>query len=66
MLCTPRTLPIFEGSEYLDDVMRFELTGARGIGEFATSGLPALVRTLRRLRARHFDVVVDFDNAGKA
>lgn len=62
MLCTPRTLPIFQDCEYLDEVQVFQLTGTRGPAEFLTSGVPALVKTLAGLRSRHFDVAVDFDN----
>lgn len=62
MLCTPRTLPIFQDCEYLDEVQVFQLTGSRGGVEFLTSGVPALFKTLRLLRARHFDAVIDFDN----
>ena len=62
MLCTPRTHPIFRDSDDLDEVLLFQLTGSRGLGEFVTSGLPSLWKTLRLLRARHFDAVIDFDN----
>lgn len=62
MLCTPRTQPIFQDCEYLDEVQLFQLTGTGGVGEFLTSGLSSLFRTLSRLRARHFDVAIDFDN----
>jgi heptosyltransferase II len=62
MLCTPRTAAVFENSAYLDEVLLLRLTGARGIGEFLTTGLLSLAGTMRRLRARRFDVVVDFDN----
>ena len=62
MLCTPRTLAIFQDCEYLDEVRVFQLTGARGGAEFLTAGVPALFRTLAWLRARHFDAAVDFDN----
>lgn len=62
MLCTPRTLPIFQDCEYLDEVSVFKLTGSRGAAEFVTAGIPALFRTLGMLRARRFDVAIDFDN----
>jgi lipopolysaccharide heptosyltransferase II len=62
MLCTPRTLPIFQDCEYLDEVKLFALTGSRGAAEFVTAGIPAVFRTLAMLRARRFDVVIDFDN----
>jgi len=62
MLCTPRTQPIFRDSELLDEVRLFNLTGSRGFAEFLTAGLPALFATVRELRSRRFDVVVDFDN----
>lgn len=62
MLCTPRTLAIFQDCEYLDEVRVFQLTGARGAAEFLTAGVPALLRTLGWLRARQFDAAVDFDN----
>jgi len=62
MLCTPRTVAVFQDSSCLDEVLLFQLTGSRGIGEFLTGGLSSLVKTLRLLRARRFDVVVDFDN----
>jgi heptosyltransferase-1 len=62
MLCTPRTLPIFEGNEYLDEIMLFRLTGENRFGKFVTSALPALLETLQKLRARSFDAVIDFDN----
>lgn len=62
MLCTPRTLPIFHGSRDLDEVKVFRLTGSKGLGEFVTAGIPALVRTLRDLRSHRFDAIIDFDN----
>lgn len=62
MLCTPRTLAIFQDCEYLDEVRVFQLTGARGAVEFLTAGVPALFRTLAWLRGRRFDAAVDFDN----
>lgn len=62
MLCTPRTAPIFQDCEYLDEVKLFALTGSRGAAEFVTAGVPALFRTLGMLRERRFDVVIDFDN----
>jgi lipopolysaccharide heptosyltransferase II len=62
MLCTPRTLGIFRDCPHLDEVQVFQLTGSRGIGEFLTSGLAAFFAVLGRLRARRFDLVIDFDN----
>ena len=62
MLCTPRTVAIFKDCADLDEVLLFQLTGSRGIGEFLTTGLASLVRTMRSLRTRKFDLVVDFDN----
>lgn len=62
MVCTPRTLPIFEGSELLNEVLRFPLTGSRGLGEFLTHGLPGLFAMLGRLRRQPYDVAIDFDN----
>ena len=62
MLCTPRTVAIFKESGDLDEVKLFQLTGSRGIGEFLTAGVSALVETLWSLRSRKFDLVVDFDN----
>jgi len=62
MLCTPRTLPVFQDCAYLDEVLPFQLTGSRGIGEFLRAGLSSLAQTVRLLRDRRFDLVVDFDN----
>jgi len=61
MLCTPRTIAVFEGSEFLDEIVRFPLTGTRGFGEFLASGF-AFLETLRDLRSRRFDLTIDFDN----
>jgi heptosyltransferase II len=62
MLCTPRTIAIFKDCADLDEVLLFQLTGSRGIGEFLTTGLASLFRTMGSLRTRRFDLVVDFDN----
>lgn len=62
MLCTPRTTAIFRDCADLDEVEVFELTGTRGALEFVTRGVPALVRTVARMRRRRFALAIDFDN----
>jgi lipopolysaccharide heptosyltransferase II len=62
MLCTPRTVGIFGDCPHLDEVQLFQLTGSKGMGEFLTSGVRSLFGTLARLRARRFDLAIDFDN----
>ena len=62
MLCTPRTVAIFRDTPHVDEIVLFQLTGDRGMWEFATSGVRSLLTTLRALRRRRIDLVVDFDN----
>ena len=65
-LCTSRNREVFDGLPYFDEIVTLGVSGSGGLREVLSSGCPGLVRLMRGLRKKRFDIVIDLDLYFKA
>jgi heptosyltransferase-1 len=60
-LCTSRNREVFEGLPYFEEVIALGVSGTGGLREIILGAAPGLLRLMRDLRRRRFEIVLDLD-----